>query len=76
VNVEKFHHMLGKGFYWILITGNIFLQQLFQPQIFANQILEEYNSRNLAVPSYLNKLISSQRTILGNSKNKVCKFMG
>jgi hypothetical protein len=68
--------MLIKGFYWILITGNIFLQQLFQPQIFANQILEEYNSRNLAVPSYLNKLISSQRTILGNSKNKVCKFMG
>jgi hypothetical protein len=47
------------------------VQQL--PQIFANQFLDEYKSRNLPVPNYLKKLVSSRRTIQGNSMNKVVK---
>jgi hypothetical protein len=57
--------------YFTIIIEDVILPQLFQPQIFANQILDEYKSQNLPVPPYLNKLKSSRRTILGNSNSRV-----
>ena len=45
--------------------------QLFQPQIFATRVLDIYNKINQSVPTYLNNLKSSLRTINGDVINEV-----